>query len=262
MSNSQHIQSRSNFRVKDLIKKRIKYYFFEGQKLARDLLERGIPIDVLIIHEKEARNWNIPKSADIKETWYVSEMVLTKISELKDTPAAIAVVSFSGRSIDFNAARVVIAADNLQDPGNAGTLFRCAAAFDVDGIVFTGSSVHFNNHKFIRAAQNTLLEVPHMRFEHVDDLIAQAEQAGLNIYLTSSHGTGDSVAPGEIHAPALIVFGGEGRGLDDTLLSKYKTVRIPQSGKVESLNIGVSACIIMNRLYEEKKSKTNANKNT
>lgn len=252
MSNSQHIQSRSNFRVKDLIKKRIKYYFFEGEKLARDILDRGIPIDVLIIHEQEARNWDIPKSADIKETWYVSEMVLAKISQLKDTPGAIAVVSFSGQAIDFNSAQVVIAADNLQDPGNAGTLFRCASAFDIDGIVFTGSSVHFNNHKFIRAAQNTLLEVPHTRFEHLDQLIGEAGKTGLNIYLTSSHDNAEPVTPGEIDMPALIVFGGEGQGLDDELLAKYKTVRIPQSRKVESLNIGVSACIIMNRMYEKK----------
>lgn len=252
MSHSQHIQSRSNFRVKDLIKKRIKYYFFEGEKLTRDILEREIPIEILIINEKHARKWNIPKSADIKETWYVSEMVLAKISELKDTPGAIAVVSYDGKTVDFSTAQLVIAADHLQDPGNAGTLFRCAAAFDMDGVVFTGSSVHFNNHKFIRAAQNTLLEVPYMRFDDIRDLIAEAEQAGLNIYLTSSHDAASSVTPDEIALPALVVFGGEGQGLDEDLISKHKTVCIPQSGKVESLNIGVSACIIMNNLYQRK----------
>jgi TrmH family RNA methyltransferase len=251
MSHSQHIQSRSNFRVKDLIKKRIKYYFFEGEKLVKDILARGIPIEILIIHEQEARQWNIPRTADIGETWYVSEMVLAKISELKDTPEAIAVVSFEGQALDFSSARLVIGVDQLQDPGNAGTLFRCAAAFEVDGVVFTGASVHFNNNKFLRAAQNAILEVPHRRFDHVDGLIEEAEKAGLNIYLTSPHSRDESVTPAEIRHPALILFGGEGRGLDESLLDRRPSVRIPQGGKIESLNLAVSACIIMSHLYGE-----------
>ena len=79
------------------------------------------------------------------------------------------------------------------------------------------------------------------RFDDVEALIREAAAAGLSIYLTSSHDSSYVIAPHHIERPCLILFGNEGK----ELFERYPSVKIPQTGRVESLNVGVAACILM-----------------
>jgi RNA methyltransferase, TrmH family len=242
------IQSRSNQKVKDLIKNKDDYFFFEGEKLVNDILERNIDIDVLIINENKENTFNTPGKAKINETWLVSESILEKLSSLKEKPDIIAALKLKEKPIDFKKSKVVIALDNIQDPANAGVIFRCAAAFGVDSIAFTGSGVKKNNPKLLRAAQNSIFDIHTQHYDCAESLVKSAEKAGFNIYLTSSHSPNNSITPKEIQKPCLILFGNEGKGLDEFLFTQYPSVTIPQTNKVESLNVGASACIIMSNL--------------
>lgn len=239
------INSRSNQRVKDLIKKKDQYFFFEGEKLVKDILERSIEISILIVNEKREKQLSIPGETIVKETWLVSETVLEKVSSLKEKPDFIAILEWHEKPVDFQQSSVVIGLDSIQDPGNIGTVFRCAAAFGINAIALTGISVNLNNSKFLRAAQDSFFKVKHQCFHDVESLIREAEAANFNIYLTSSHDSTYVIAPHHIESPCLILFGNEGKGLDKALFERYPSVRVPQKDKVESLNVGVSACIIM-----------------
>jgi TrmH family RNA methyltransferase len=239
------INSRSNQRVKDLIKKRDQFFFFEGEKLVRDILDMGIEISILIVNEKKEKQLSIPGETVVKETWLVSESVLEKISSLKEKPDFIAILEWQEKPVDFRQSSVVIGLDSIQDPANVGTVFRCAAAFGIDAIALTGISVNLNNSKFLRAAQDSFFKVDYQRFDDVETLIREAEAANFNIYLTSSHDSTYVIAPHHIESPCLILFGNEGKGLDKALFERYPSVKVPQKDKVESLNVGVSACIIM-----------------
>lgn len=239
------IHSRSNQRVKELIKKKNQYFFFEGEKLVKDILDMGIEISILIVNEKRENQLPIPKKTVVKESWVVSETVLGKISSLKEKPDFIAILKWQENPIDFHQASVVIGLDSIQDPANVGTVFRCAAAFGIDVIALTGSSVNLNNTKFLRAAQDSFFKINYQRFHDVEKLIREAETANFNIYLTSSHDSSYVIAPHHIESPCLILFGNEGKGLDKALFERYPSVKVPQKDKIESLNVGVSACIIM-----------------
>ncbi|UCH92212.1 MAG: RNA methyltransferase [Candidatus Aminicenantes bacterium] len=239
------IRSRSNQRVKDLIKKKDQYFFFEGEKLVNDILKRGIEISLLIVNEKKENQLKILKETVVEETWYVSRTVLEKISSLKEKPDFIAVLEWREAPIDFHRASVVIGLDSIQDPANVGTVFRCAAAFGIDAVALAGNSVNLNNSKFLRAAQDSFFKVNYQRFADVETLIREAEAANFNIYLTSSHDSSYVIAPYQIERPCLILFGNEGKGLEEALFDRYPSVKIPQEDKIESLNVGVSACIIM-----------------
>ncbi|MCU0285857.1 MAG: RNA methyltransferase [Acidobacteria bacterium] len=246
------ITSRSNQRVKDLLEKKDHYYFFEGEKLVKDVLRTRQEINILVIHESKENRLDIP-TGQVKELWYVNDNVLKKISSLKETPDYIAVLELKESPIDFHQARTIIALDNIQDPANTGTIFRCAAAFGIDAVAFSGACVKTNNPKFLRAAQNAFFEIRFQHFEKIQQLVEAAEKAGLNIYLTSSHdipGSPGSLQPGQAQFPCVILFGNEGQGLPDEFFLRYPVLRISQTDKVESLNVGVSACIIM---YELKK---------
>lgn len=241
------IHSRSNQRVKDLIKNKNEFFVFEGEKLVQDILERHLSIEFLIVNESRENELDFPPKIPIKETWLVSGQVLDKISSLKETPDLIAVLKPRERSVDFKKANVVIGLDNIQDPANAGTVFRCAAAFNIDAVVTSGSSVGFTNTKFLRGAQDAFFEVPHQWFDRVETLIDNATKANpkINIYLTSSVPGKQSILPHQIKTPCLILIGSEGSGLPEELFLDFPSIKIPQYGKVKSLNAGVSACIIM-----------------
>lgn len=244
------ITSRSNQRVKDLLEKKDYYYFFEGEKLVEDILRKRLKVHILIIHETKENRLSIP-TVNVKEIWYVNDTVLKKISSLQATPDFIAVMELIETPIDFYQAKTIIALDNIQDPGNAGTVFRCAAAFGIDAVAFSGACVKPNNSKFLRAAQNAFFETHFQHFETTRQLVEKAEKAGLNIYLTSSHespGTAGTLRPEQVEFPCLILFGNEGQGLPMEFFLRYPALRIMQTDKVESLNIGVSACIIMHEL--------------
>jgi TrmH family RNA methyltransferase len=241
------INSRSNQKVKDLIKQRDHYFFFEGEKLVKDILQKGKKVEVLVIHKAKEKQLHVTRES-VKETWYVSESVLKKISSLKEKPDFIAVLKLKEEEINFRKSKVVIGVDNIQDPANAGTIFRCAAAFGIDAVVFSGASVKPNNPKFLRAAQDAFFDIHFQHFETIEMLIAKAKKANFNIYLTSSHESRETVGPEEVQFPCLLLFGNEGTGLAEALFQEYASIKIAQTNKVESLNVGVSACIIMHEL--------------
>ncbi len=148
---------------------------------------------------------------------------------------------------------LLIANNNIQGPANAGTVLRCAAAFGIDCIAFSGVSVEPNNPKFLRAAQNAFFDIHFQHFETIETLIEKAEKANFNVYLTSSHDSKKTISPEEVRFPSLLLFGNEGIGLAGELFQRYPSIKISQTDKVESLNVGVSACIIM---YELRKLAT------
>lgn len=246
------ITSRTNDKVKDLVKMRDDYCFFEGRRLVCDVLKRKEEVKILIVHSEKAGELDT-RGVKIGETWHVSGKVLEKISSLKERPDFIAVLKPRTVDIDFRNTQVIIGLDNVQNPGNVGTVFRCASAFGVEAVAFSGASVKPTNSKFLRTAQDSYFDVHFQGFVSVDSLIKKAERAGLNIYLTSSKRSRNIVDIGDIKRPCLILFGNEGSGLREDLLFQYPTLRISQNAGIESLNIGVSAAIIM---YELNRSRS------
>jgi TrmH family RNA methyltransferase len=233
-----------------LLKDRDAYFIFEGEKLVRDILNRDIEISKLIIDQKKEDELNIAGKT-IHETWYVNETVIKKISSLKENPGFIAVLKIKKRKINLNKAKIVIALNNVQDPGNAGTILRCAAAFDIDSIALTGASVNPNNPRFLRAAQTSFFEVDIQEFADIETLLKKSETKHYHIYLTSSGPPEDIITLEKIRFPCLIVFGNEGQGLNGELFTRFPSLHIPQNKCVESLNVGISACIIMYELSKK-----------
>jgi len=246
-----YIQARTNPKVKELVKQKHRYFFFEGKKLVNDVLNRKITTEILLVNEIRLDFLeDLPQNV-VREIWVVSGTVLQKISSLKTPPDYIAVVDWNPSPVDFEKSRVIVALDNIQDPGNLGTIFRCAAAFGIDALVLCGSAVSLNNPKFLRAAQDSFFTVPHHRYSCLDEFIGEAKggNPALNVYLTSSHFPGKSVPPSGIQCPCIVVMGSEGQGLPPELFRQFRSVSIPQTDGVESLNVGVSACIIMYELF-------------
>jgi len=238
------ISSRANPRLKELLARREKLFFFEGEKLVTDILARSLTVSHLIFSaEMEERLPGI--SAAVGETWLVSRSVLEKISELKTPPGIIAVLEIPDREIDFKRQKVVFALDTVQDPANLGAVFRCAAAFGMSALALSGGCVRANHPKVVRAAQTALIDIPFQFFPGLESLIDTAQSHGVHIYATGSHASARTLAVEKMEWPCLVLFGNEGQGLGKEVLRRFPLIRLDQHARIDSLNLAVSACIVM-----------------
>ena len=134
----------------------------------------------------------------------------------------------------------------VQDPGNLGTILRSAEAFEAKGIVLTEGTVSAYNSKVVRASAGSVFRVPVVKLE-LAGLTEQLRARGIRLLATSSH-KGIPLHEANLHGEAAVFVGNEGAGISKRLLSEMdELLMIPHSARVESLNAGVAASII---LYE------------
>jgi TrmH family RNA methyltransferase len=186
--------------------------------------------------------------AEVREQWRVSPQVLEKVSGLKSPPPLVAVLDLPEATIDFRRCRVTVGLIDVQDPGNLGTVFRCASAFGASALALAGDCARPNHPRVIRAAQTALFDVPFQAFPGSDELVAAALDAGARVYVTGSRPGRASLSLAALQFPCLLLFGNEGRGLAPGLLERFPLVRLEQEERIDSLNVAVSACILLHEL--------------
>lgn len=241
------ITSRSNPQLISFLAEKDQYYLFEGEKLVKDILKKKIPISLLIINSNRQSELNkLPQPVD--RLWLVNDPVLRKLSSLKEKSDFMAAVKIKPIEIDLAREKIIITLDNLQDPLNAGTVFRCAAAFGISAILFSGNCVKPNNPKFIRAAQTSLFQLKFQHFPNLNELLKHTLKLNIQAYLTTSKNSLQNIDIKSIKTPAMIIFGNEGQGLAEELFQRLPAIRISQKDCIESLNVGISACILMHEI--------------
>jgi RNA methyltransferase, TrmH family len=139
----------------------------------------------------------------------------------------------------------------LQDPGNLGTILRSAGAFGAAGIVLGDGTVSIYNSKVVRASAGSAFRLPVVKVD-LKTLIPALQARGFRLIATSSH-KGTSLPQADLGRQVAIFIGNEGAGLDKKLLSQMdELIMIPHSPRVESLNAGIAASIV---LYEAARRK-------
>ena len=249
-SKIENIISDKNEKVKNLLSRKDELFMFEGGKLVSDILKNNFIPSLMIINISYSEDFVdlIPVETKV---WLVSEKVMKKISSLKSIPKAISVFDKLTQKSEVFGEQIIFVFDNIQDPGNMGSLFRCAAAFGITSIALTGKCVKLTNTKFLRTAQNAALHISVKIFDSLEDFLGESEKKKFNVYLTSSHHQDKKTTIQDVKLPAIVVIGNEGKGLPNRLLSKYPAVSLDQTDIVESLNAGVSGCIIMNIISDK-----------
>jgi TrmH family RNA methyltransferase len=135
---------------------------------------------------------------------------------------------------------IAVALDGVQDPGNVGTIVRLAAAFDAAGVLLLPGCADAFGPKAVRASAGAILSVPVAEVT-LQELIAS------NVPLIATAADGERVDPPS--RDAVLVFGSEGSGVSDEIARAARKLAIATSGRVESLNVGASAAILLARSY-------------
>lgn len=232
----------TNVDIKNLKDKKFKrennLFVVEGNKFCADLLNSDIEIIYTITSDKNLKGF--------PNICVVSEKMLSSLATTKTNQSVICVCKI--KEYDLSSVGNCLILDNLQDPGNVGTLVRSALAFNFNDIYLVGGADPYSE-KVIRSSAGTILKARlHIcSFEAIKQnkkLIADnfivADMSGENI--------------NKIHLPKkriAVIIGNEGQGVSDEFLNFADTkISIPMTQKVESLNAGVAGSIIMQKIGE------------
>lgn len=234
--------STDNKKIKELKKLNIKKYrdqsnsfLVEGKHLVLEAYKKGL-LEELFLEE------NTKLDLDVK-TSYLSRNVIKFISEL-DNPSNI--IGLCKKVEEKEIGNKVLVLDDIQDPGNFGTIIRSAVAFNIDTIVVSNNTVDLYNSKVIRASQGMLFNINIIRRD-LNVFVPELKKEGYQIYATKVNG-GKSLKTIEKMEKFAIIMGNEGAGVSDNLMNLAdEYLYIDMNSNCESLNVAVATSII---LYE------------
>ena len=140
---------------------------------------------------------------------------------------------------------LVMILEDLQDPGNAGTIFRTGEGAGVSGIFLTRTCVDVTNPKVIRSTMGSIYRMPFLYVEDVVSLKQELTQRKIRTYAAHLQGK-NTYDREEYTGGTAFLIGNEGKGLTEEAARTADTlIRIPMCGRVESLNAAMAAGILM-----------------
>jgi TrmH family RNA methyltransferase len=150
--------------------------------------------------------------------------------------------------LDPPPALLALCAD-VRDPGNAGTVIRCADAAGASGVVLTGSSVDPYNGKAVRASAGSLFHLPLAVESDTEQVVRDLQRRGVTVLAADGAGEldlDDAVDRGLLSRPTAWLFGNEAWGLPAEVAEVAdRRVRIPIHGRAESLNLATAAAVCL-----------------
>lgn len=221
-------------------KQRQKYeqFLVEGEKSITELLKS--PFEVIKIWATSSwmdDNQAIIHQFDIEE---VSEKELLEISSHQSPQQVLAIVKIPKQTFEINPQQLILGLDEIQDPGNLGTIIRIADWYGITQIICSKGCTDVYNPKCINATMGSFLRVKVV----YQDLLETAQNSQLPIIVATLEG--ESIHGAKLPKNGLLIIGNEGHGINPTIIKKADyNYFIPRFGKAESLNAAISTAIIL-----------------
>ncbi len=236
----------SQQKIKDLKKLQLKKHrdseqllYLEGETLVRDLCQEFPELIVSVIVNED-------KSKDFESFSYpvllATSRDLEKLSQQKTPKKVNAVVRYPLKSA-WQKGQKALLLDQIQDPGNLGTIIRSADWFGIEHVFCAPGTVDYLNPKVIHASMASAFRVQ-VHYQELAPLIEANLQQTFGAYMDGTNF--QEIAPEEIQ---LLVLGHEGHGISPGLNKLIKRrIGIPQKGRAESLNVSVAAGILLQHI--------------
>ncbi len=209
-----------------------KKFIVEGSHLVEEAYKSGVLLSV--ISTTLVSDYGVPCEV-------LSEVALKSISLLKSTPNIMGVVKYEEKSEIIG--NKIVLLDNVQDPGNVGTIIRCALAFNVTTVILSPDSVNLYNDKMIRSTEGTIFNMNVIKMD-LKEAIKKIKEKGIKVYYADMEGS-INLDNTKIDDYAL-VLGSEGQGISKSVASLCDNgIKVPMNSLCESLNVSVCGGIIM-----------------
>lgn len=182
-----------------------------------------------------------------REYEVVSEGVFREISDTQTPQGILSVVqrlSYTWEDLLGSRPACILLLENIQDPGNLGTIIRTAEGAGVTGVLMSRDTVDIYNSKVVRATMGAIFRMPFYYEESLPDGIRRLKEQGICCY--AAHLKGTEFYDYDYRTDCCFMIGNEGNGLtQQTAAAADRMIRIPMQGKVESLNAATAATVLM-----------------
>lgn len=151
-------------------------------------------------------------------------------------------------------APLILVLEDLQDPGNVGTIIRTAEGAGVTGVFMSSRTADCFQPKVVRSTMGSIFRVPVRREDSLPELMIWLKKHGVKSYAAHLSGKNSYVKENYREGTAFLI-GNEGNGLSDELTADADVrIRIPMEGKVESLNAAVASALLMYEAHAQRHS--------
>ena len=155
----------------------------------------------------------------------------------------------------FTEPRASVMLCDIRDPGNLGTVLRCASAFELDAVYITDGCTDLFSPKAVRGSMGALFKTPICIESDAVSHIKKLRESGVKVYAAALDRSAISLDELEIESDQSVCFviGNEGHGLGEDIISECdRSVFIPMAANTESLNASVASSVLMWELYKRK----------
>lgn len=230
-------------------------FLVEGRQAVSEALSRpGTTVELLVAENVVERHQDLLNQA-VRDSVPVAVAPARDLSQLADTVTPQGLLAIC-RTVDVSltdalarSPRLVVLCDQVRDPGNLGTVIRCADAFGADAVLVSSDSVDLYNPKTVRASTGSVFHLPVVVEVELADAVRAARSAGLQIFGADGAGPAtieDLGWSGELSRPTMWVMGNEAWGLPAGHAEQLdRLVALPRYGRAESLNLSTAAAVFL-----------------
>ena len=260
------ITSKDNDSIKHIKKlKEKKYrdeyneYIVEGIKLINEAILEKIEIKTIVVCDDCVKTGEIDSKSLYEiakyNCIYVNEPVFKTITDVQNPQGILAVIEKKTceKATKFNE-DVIVILDDIQDPGNLGTILRTVDSVGLKQIVISSTSADIFNSKVIRSTMGAIFRLNIVESDNLGNILKELKKHKYKIFATAL-GTDKSIYDVEYKKVGIII-GNEANGISKPLLDlSDEIIKIPMLGKTESLNASVATGVVLYEYVRQKLDK-------
>lgn len=234
-------------------------FFIEGHRLVGMALTSDAKIiKAFFTEEYRTRHEDFlnsisKKNAELIET---TEHILLKLADTETPQGIAAVVHYEPLQFDnlkLKQKPLLVVADGIQDPGNLGTIIRTADAIASDAVVILANTCDPFSPKAIRSTAGSVFNLP-IVYADIEGFVSWLKRKRINLCIADANAS-KTVYETDLDMPLAMVFGNEAHGVNEKLKKAADALlKIPITGKVESLNVAISAAICLYEAFRQRTS--------
>mgnify|MGYP000968620255 CR=1 FL=1 len=245
-TSSSQVKTVVSLQKKAKTRKETKQFVVEGMKMVSEVPQDRL-VKVYFSESFAAANVSFLNKFAKEQTELVSDIVFAQMSDTKTPQGALAIVKMAQYTVQdmMKDKPLLLLVENLQDPGNLGTIVRMAEGAGVTGVILSPNTVDIYNPKTIRSTMGSIYRVPFVIAPDLEEVFAWFKKQRVRSYAAHLKGKGWYDEASYTGGTAFLI-GNEGNGLTDATAGQADClIKIPMKGQLESLNAGVAAAILM-----------------
>lgn len=259
----QVISSKDNEFIKHVKKLKDKKYrdmnqefVIEGIKLIREAIEENADIKQIIICDNCLNSDVIPKELMYEiakyECVYVTEKIFRTITDVNTPQGLLAIIGRNSTENEINYNQdIIVALDDIQDPGNLGTILRTVDSIGLNQILVSKGTADCYNPKVVRSTMGAIFRVKIIECDNLEKTLQEARNHQYKVIVTSLQ-TENSVYDIKYNKK-VVVIGNEANGVSAEIQNLAdEKIKIPMLGKTESLNASVATGIVLYEYVRQK----------